>query len=56
MTKQKSNHVLCTKCGEPVTWFNFRNIWEYGVIASREHVNCNASDILAYNAKRLGNT
>ena len=40
--------IPCRKCGEPVTWFNYQNIWEGGKIVAREHTNCEALDILAY--------
>ena len=48
-----TNYCYCRKCGEPVTWFNFQNIWEGGRIIAREHTNCNAIDILEFKDKRL---
>ena len=35
-----SGIVLCRKCGKPVTWFNYTNIWECGKIVTREHQDC----------------
>ena len=49
----KPTYCYCRKCGEPVTWFNYRNVWQKGQIMEREHVNCDAPDILAFRAKRL---
>ena len=35
-----SAKVLCAKCGQPVTWFNYHNIWQDGRIVGREHIRC----------------
>jgi len=56
MTKRdRPTYCPCLKCGEPVTWFNYRNIWQDGEIVDREHIDCNAPDILEFKAKRGGN-
>lgn len=54
-TKTESTRCYCRKCGEPVTWFNYQNIWEGGKITGRKHINCNSPDILHYkdNTTRL---
>lgn len=31
---------LCDKCNQPVTWFNFKNIWRDGKIVNRQHLRC----------------
>ncbi len=47
-TKKNPNYRYCKKCGKPVTWFNYENIWEAGKIVAHQHTNCNAPDILNY--------
>ena len=51
MRKGQDNKCYCQKCGEPVTWFNYQNIWENGGIIARKHINCQAPDILEYKKK-----
>jgi len=47
-TDNKPTYCYCTECGEPVTWFNYVNVWEEGKLAGRKHFNCNAPEIIAY--------
>lgn len=47
--KNEPTYCYCRKCGKPVTWFNYKNIWEGGQIIAREHTNCQARDILEHN-------
>ncbi len=45
---EQPTYCYCKKCGEPVTWFNYQNIWKDSKIVAREHTNCQAPDIIAY--------
>lgn len=47
----KPTYCYCSKCGEPVTWFNYQNTWVKGKIVAREHINCDSPDILRFKAK-----